>query len=348
MIEDSYILDAESGVIVDDNIYLFCRSLNMLYKFDIKRNAVEYVSSIPNRYIITQRLVGKMLFWRDTIILLPAINNAIWLYNINTYKWKEIVLENIPVGRLISFQGLIYEDNLCVIGSEYGYIIHVDLLKETIEYDDAIYVELSKGNHTQFSLKEDAYFRSASIITDECIILGCRADNKVVNYNYRNRQYSINEISYCSSGVEGVLNLNRGVLYADRLNSNMFLCGDSECINIEPPVGSGFKFLSAVDIGQSIYFLSKFTGNSFFYNESGKIIDNRSFIFWEKHGNDFLCMDSNNRLYFGKTDKLLQNGIELKMPYSEMREIINNKNDKKDILVREDTNNGLRLFLECI
>ena len=56
-------LDAETAYSTENYIYLFGRSINLLYRYNKKEKRVEILGQIPGRHIWERQLIGKILYW---------------------------------------------------------------------------------------------------------------------------------------------------------------------------------------------------------------------------------------------------------------------------------------------
>lgn len=345
-------LDAEAGVIVGNNVYLFCRSFNILYKYNILKNEIKLLSSIPEKDGLTKRLVGKILYWNEQIITLPAIGDSICIYDLNSKKWECIKLENIPRGKIVCFQGFIYDDNfLCMIGSEYPYIVHVNLIEKTVIYDNSVYDDLEKDSSSKYKIKEDSYFRSAVVLDEKELLLGCRSTNKLLRYNYRTKQYTFEDMEGFESGIEGVLRFGDIMLYA-KSDSSAVLIKQHKKENKWIAIDEKYKFvfLAAVYCANEIFLLSKFSGKSLHYQKSGLIEDDRSFYFCNLQGDSLVvAMDTDKFLYCGNMQDAFEMKKRMTTRVKSIGELFANQNKKQySDVIKEDSMIGLSVFLHYI
>ena len=212
-------LDAETACSTETSIYLFGRSVNMLYRIDKKTGVIEILGSIPQKEKWSMLLVGKILYWCDFLILLPLKENYIWLFNLETYKWEKIELMNSQSYSMKFYQGFIYQNVLHMIGCEYPAIVRINLMTFEIEYDSRIYDVIRK--RTPY----DIYFRTEYIQNNNEIIMGCCCTNQICYYNMDDFSFKLLRLGDEGEDYEGIAQIEGEMQLFGRSARLLYRCG---------------------------------------------------------------------------------------------------------------------------
>lgn len=119
--------------IYKEEIYFVDVDYNIFGKSNLEGNEVQILGSIPNEKFNTAMLAGKLLRWRDKIVIVPLAAKLLWLYDVAQNSWHSIFLNNENVSYRFSNAWLV-EDKLLLVGyNDDQRVICVDLIKETFE-----------------------------------------------------------------------------------------------------------------------------------------------------------------------------------------------------------------------
>lgn len=136
----------ESAIVDKNNLYFFCKDLNLLCQQNLESGKCIILGSIPEEEIFSERLCGDIQRYEDILILIPLRAKYVWLYNLSTAKWSKIV---IPVKKCDYqyFDSHIYDNTLYMIGYWQNNIISINLEDFTIN----VFVEFDSEYHLGYS-----------------------------------------------------------------------------------------------------------------------------------------------------------------------------------------------------
>lgn len=126
---------SETCIKKNDTLYFVLIDLSLLCSYSLKNKETKIVSKIPWERLFTDRLCGKLLTWKDTIIILPLNGKSIYMYDLNEDKWEKISVYNEDLPNKF-LEGMVYKDCLFAFGHWYGSIVKVNLCDFEIEYID--------------------------------------------------------------------------------------------------------------------------------------------------------------------------------------------------------------------
>lgn len=286
-------LDAETAYSTENYIYLFGRSINLLYRYNKKEKRVEILGQIPGRHIWERQLIGKILYWNDKIILAPFFEKSIWLFDLKVEKWTEIQLLNFEKYIMKFYQGFIHNDIAHFVGCYYPAIIRLDLNTLQIEYDTKMYEELDKVRHS------DIYFRTEYIRDENNILLGCCSTNRVLQYNLDNYNYKFIELGNFEDDFEGICHIQEKLVLFGRTNRKIYLYDKKLKIDSSQKIEK-CHYVATVRKNGKYMLLSNHSGKSLIWNDfDNYLLDEENCIFCEKK-------DEENYLYMTSKGKLIE------------------------------------------
>lgn len=114
-------------------LYFFLEEVNLLCSFDLVTKESKIISSIPLEKIYEKRICGKLLIWKNQIIILPLNGKMIYLYNLDNSKWDYIKINESSCPNKF-LEGIVVGDNLYAFGHWYTEIVKVELNNLSIKY----------------------------------------------------------------------------------------------------------------------------------------------------------------------------------------------------------------------
>ena len=164
----SAFFDAETACMYENKIYMFGSTINILYCVDIEEGKVEILGNIPGYNLCSSKLVGKLLIYKEKIILLPFNADNVWIYNLHTNNWMELKLEGNSVHYEKFYQGFLEKNKVHAIGCRYPAIVVIDLDTLKVTYNKKVYNKIN-----QVVSDDGIYFRTEYIREDNKIKMGC-------------------------------------------------------------------------------------------------------------------------------------------------------------------------------
>lgn len=176
------ILKAEDCVKVDNDIYLICKDINIIYKINLKDNRISLIDSIPEENIATRRVCSKIVNWKDELFFIPFNSNKLWILNITTHIWRSIDIKEVSgVKEALFFQAVLFENHLFVIGSRYPAILDINLETGYINYISELYNKKTG---------KDILFRCDYVQKNECLYLASCLSNEILIFNMKTYEYN--------------------------------------------------------------------------------------------------------------------------------------------------------------
>lgn len=196
--EKAMLLKSDTCVKVDNNIYLICRDINLIYKINLKKNKVFLYDTIPEENIFLKRLCAKIVYWNSELIFIPFNAKKIWILNMLTHKWDSIELKDISScsGQALFFQAVIFQEHLFVIGSNYPAILNIDLKTRYIKYISEPYAKSNGKN---------ILFRCDYAQKEDCLYLASCIDNEILEFNMRTGEYKWIVVGKKSNKYVGII-----------------------------------------------------------------------------------------------------------------------------------------------
>ena len=133
--KDFYQCRIETCVKVNNNIYFMLEDYNLLCCCNLANEEVDVLGSIPEEAIDGKRLCGKILEWKEKLVLLPLNAKKIWIYDLSNRIWDSIEIDH-PNIAFKFLEGLIYNDILYAFGHWYPGIVKIELFNGESTYID--------------------------------------------------------------------------------------------------------------------------------------------------------------------------------------------------------------------
>lgn len=309
-------IDAETAYMEGEKIYLFGSSFNLLYSYNINTKQMEIIGKIPKYKFISTQLIGRILKWRNKIILIPFLANELWIWDMGNRQWQEIGIEDASSYNMLFYQGFIHHDEVHMIGCYYPAIVRIDLNTLDLSYDRRIYDEIdSSGNKN-----DDIYFRTEYIKNDNIVFMGCCNLNKILKYNLDNYEYELVEVGNKNNDYEGITFINDHMVMAGRHEQCIYnLDGRQEKKKI--PAEIDCHYMATVFRDGKYILLSRINGNSCVIDDTGfSLYDERCFFCEKTDNKNYIYMSGQyvlNIVIDGK--KILSEEIWIKDAESEKR-----------------------------
>lgn len=90
----SFVIEPSSICMHDYTLYFFDKTYNVLGKKNLENNEVTILGSIPDELFNFSYLVGKLVYWDESVILIPLRAKKMWIFHENSYSWTSIDLDN--------------------------------------------------------------------------------------------------------------------------------------------------------------------------------------------------------------------------------------------------------------
>lgn len=125
MKKTSLIIGSCTYVHEDNKIYAICLNYNILFSISDVDGKIELLSSIPKKNIFAEALSLRICHVKGRLFFIPADNDDIWIYDLNTKEWQTIV-ENID-RRVYNFMdAIVYGKYIYAIGWGYNGVLRID------------------------------------------------------------------------------------------------------------------------------------------------------------------------------------------------------------------------------
>ena len=273
-------MDAETAYMESGIVYLFGSSFNMLYSYDINTKRIEILGKIPKYEFISAKLIGRILKWKDKIILLPFMANEVWIWDMGNGQWQEIEIEDASSYKMLFYQGFIHHDEIHMIGCYYPAIVRINMNTMDLSYDRRIYDEIDNSGNKN----DGIYFRTEYIKNDNTVIMGCCNTNRILKYNLDSYEYELAEVGDKKNDYEGVTLINDHMVLFGRHEQSIFnLEGKQEKKEIPEEIDCHYM---ATVLGDGKYILlSSVNGNSCVIDDAGFSLYDEQSLFCEKTDN---------------------------------------------------------------
>lgn len=176
-------LYAEDCVIVDNNMYMVAYSINLIYRVDLETDAIEIIGPLYDAPAGAMRVSACILSHNENLYFLPM--NARWLSYLSTdgKNWKSIEIEDKGCMSRF-FGGVIYNNQIHMIGSCYPAIVVVDLITSKIEtLGTEIYDSLRNAQEQH----NDCYIRKDFAIVDRKLYAASCVSNYIIIYDLQKK-----------------------------------------------------------------------------------------------------------------------------------------------------------------
>ena len=286
-------LPAEAGVFVDDNIYFFSSEYNLLYKIHMPDFAVSVVSRIPCEKALAVKWFRKMRYWKEKLILIPSFAEKIWIYDLKSGKWTDIVIDHPQI--TLKFWGtVVYGDCIFLFGAAYPAILKIDLNDYSVSY-----MEISCPPEQK--KEEEGLFFTDAIRMDNLAYSPVSVSNHVMRLNLDTLEYEWQQIGSAGNVYCGIDHNEDGFWIPSWQHGKIVRWdGDSDFEEFELPdeiASRPYQFTGAVFDGNRILFLSIQDGNSLELQKdtSGgyKTVlteETKKYIHWEHYENGTIVL----------------------------------------------------------
>lgn len=176
-------LYAEDCAIVNNKMYMVAYSINLIYRVDLETAEIEIIGPLYDAPIEAMRVSTCILSNNENMYFLPM--DARWLSCLNTdrMKWKSIEIEDKKCMNRF-FGGVIYNNQIHMIGSCYPAIVVVDLSSSKVEtIGTEIYDSLKKEREQH----NDCYIRKDFAIVDRKLYAASCVSNHIIVYDLQKR-----------------------------------------------------------------------------------------------------------------------------------------------------------------
>ena len=215
--QDKIKLLAEDCVKVGDKLYFMAKDANFFFTFDLNKEEIDILDSLPEEDTISKRLGAKIVCWNDKLIFVPMTAKKIWIYNLETHTWKGYERKKIGDGKTKDemFQGVLWKNVLYLIGSNYPAIIRMDLESEKIDYIEEPYVRLKEKREEIL----DCYFRTDYVQKNNLIYMATCLDNMILVFNMDTLEWNWEVVGNKGNTYSGITYYENNFWLAPRRNS---------------------------------------------------------------------------------------------------------------------------------
>ncbi len=191
----------EDCVRVNTDLFFVDSRYNIIYKMDIEREVISIVGSIPEESLLSNRLVGSIVYVNGCLFFAPMNAKKLWKMKLSSNEWKGYEIRNIETYPFDSFfQSIVFKNKLYLIGCEYPAIVVLDLLTDEMEYVEAPYEHLQEPKKNN----NDCYFRCDNVLVDNCLYLATCVSNEILKFNLDTYEFSFIRIGDDSNRFVGI------------------------------------------------------------------------------------------------------------------------------------------------
>lgn len=252
---DEYItLLFEDCVIEDEKLYFVSKNFNGLFCMNFRLGKVQFLDKIPLYEFRSERLVSKIIKYKESLYLIPMNAEELWIFNLENFLWHKIHIKRIGNRRIYGkfFQAFFYEKTLFLFGSGYPAIVCVDVETESVSYIEKVYSNLKEK---QEQLK-DCYVRTDYAQKGSLIYMSSCVANKVLIFDLKTRDYQWKDIGPEGNRYAGITNDRNCFWLAPRCSTSIVKWdGDSKYCEYKLP-GSlkqgEYNFLGIIYDGEKI------------------------------------------------------------------------------------------------
>lgn len=183
-----------------DNEYAFGSSstFNGLFQINMNTGECSYLCLFPDEKIFARRLHAKAFLYKNKVFFVPCAANNISVYDIEenhitTIKIKDADNKKYPwyLKNNKFNDGILYQDNLFLLGSTYPAIVKLDLRTNLLEY------------HTQWIKGEFAFRKSPAIVGNKFYIPSIKG-NEVLSFDMETGKAEIDYVGENNNGSWGI------------------------------------------------------------------------------------------------------------------------------------------------
>lgn len=241
---------------VGDDVWFVTYPLQMLCKYNLKDNKIEYVATIPEVPNDGKWRYANIINYENKLIIAPSDQvNALCVYDMNTKCFcKEYFREEYVAG--VFGRAIAYKNYIFLTPRNYSAIVRYDVLTGEFAYCEESIAEVnvmieSNDEITPFVWGVDSY--------KEELYLASQVSNVVITFNMETTEYTISQIGKAGDSYRG--------LVADETYCWMILCDSPNIVRWNRKNGEvkeysiypdGFApgaipFKNIIDMGSALY-----------------------------------------------------------------------------------------------
>ncbi len=317
----------EDIVRAGDIYWFFLNRINALCALDIYRGDIRYISTIPGENFIQERLISKIVAWKNILYLIPmrTKKNAVYTYNIEDGNWDAIDIGEPSATQPYEKYGYanLYRNLLIMVGQ---YIPEVVLIN--IDNGDVKRIKICDSN-------DKLCFHRHCYLIEGKLYLPSAQSNIVYRYDVENNkveQYSVGNFGNSYVGIT----YSNNKFWLSPYNKNSFVEWDGYleyCNHDLPKEYDKYErniFNGILKLGDTVLFGGLKGRKSFSYNTSqGKIeqVENQSYYMLTDLGEEQATLSIDGEL------KIKKNNREFKMMMIEEGDIIRQIRDRLPVEV---------------
>lgn len=182
---------------IGKKMYFFAVEYNLLLKIGSDMN-LHYESSIPEKKIISNHLVSKLLCYNNTLICIPFNGDKLWIYEIKSKCWDSIDIVDEEKTCVMFLSAVLYKEHLYLLPAQYSKMIMVDLEKKEATYIDILekYSYIKNCNYVKF--------RMDIVINDFKIYAVLCSKNLIMKFDVEGNTYEWIEVPVINEGMSGI------------------------------------------------------------------------------------------------------------------------------------------------
>ena len=161
---------------------------NILWCLDLETNKCEYIAQVPCSSSDKFRLHPKCIKNEDMVFCMPDKGDNIWVYDLKSFKFEDISIENIDKVRLLISDFWKYKNKLFAVSRGLKKIIQIDMDKKVIDNYYTI-GNLAKGELTR------------SIMVGSVIYCLFDASNNIYQFNLETKEIVVDIIPKVEGGL---------------------------------------------------------------------------------------------------------------------------------------------------
>lgn len=176
-------LYAEDCVIVGNEMYMVAYSVNLIYRVDLETEALEIIGPLHDAPAGAMRVSACILSYNENLYFLPM--NARWLSYLSADRknWQSVEIEDKGcMGRF--FGGVIYNNQIHMIGSCYPAIVVIDLNTMRVE---TLCTEIYDSLKNLQEEHNDCYIRKDFAIVDSKLYVASCVSNHIIIYDLQKK-----------------------------------------------------------------------------------------------------------------------------------------------------------------
>jgi len=175
-----------------------CSLFNGLFRINMNTGECSYLRMFPNEKAFVKRLHTKALLYENKIYFIPCAADYISVYDIEKDSITEIELQKIDLKKYPWYlknnkfnDGIMYQDNVFMIGSTYPAIVKLNLKADSLEY------------YTQWVKGEVAFRKSPAIVDNQFYVPSIKG-NEVLCFDMDTGRGKIHNVGKNNHGCWGI------------------------------------------------------------------------------------------------------------------------------------------------